>query len=144
MPRPRSPLQAVEANAKFMHGRWKFQRVNDRQKRYRLGQFAETICVWHLRLRGYNILARRFRTRIGEIDIIARRGNLVAFIEVKARRTATMALESVSAKQQGRIRRAAEAYLATRPALTNCDLRFDIMMVTPWALPSHVTGAWRE
>ena len=118
--------------------------MDDRQSRYRLGHYAETICVWHLRLRGYRVLSRRFKTPVGEIDIIARRRNIVAFIEVKARRTRELAMESVSPRQQNRIRRAAETFLIARPALTSCDLRFDIMLVTPWAVPSHVMNAWRD
>ncbi|NQU70650.1 MAG: YraN family protein [Rhodospirillales bacterium] len=127
-----------------MQGRWKYRPVNDRQRRYRLGHYAETICVWHLRLRGYRVLSRRFKTPVGEVDIIARRRNMVAFIEVKARRTRALAMESVSPRQQNRIRRAAEIFLIARPALTSCDLRFDIMLVTPWAVPSHVMNAWRD
>ena len=118
--------------------------MNDRKRRYRLGQYAQIICVWHLRLRGYRILARRFKTPVGEIDIAARRGKMVAFIEVKARPTTAMAMESISLRQRKRIRRAAEAFLAAHPALTSCDLRFDIMPVTPWAAPGHVTDAWRD
>ena len=81
---------------------------------------------------------------MGEIDIIARRGHLIAFIEVKARRTEALALESVTPRQRNRIRRAAGAFMVARPGLTNCDLRFDIMVVTPWNLPNHVTNAWRD
>jgi putative endonuclease len=116
----------------------------ERKRRYRLGQVAETICAWHLRLRGYRILARRFRAPVGEIDIIASRGGLVAFIEVKARRTGALAAGSVSRRQQRRICRAAEAFLVARPALSGFDLRFDVMLVTPWAMPDHVTDAWRR
>ncbi|MEE2969084.1 MAG: YraN family protein [Pseudomonadota bacterium] len=100
--------------------------------------------VWHLRVRGYRILARRYKTPVGEIDIIARRGGMVAFIEVKARDTETLAIESITPRQRKRIRRAAEAFLGAQPELTNCDLRFDIMLVTPGAMPNHVPGAWRD
>ena len=118
--------------------------MNDRKRRYRLGHYVETISVWHLRVRGYRILARRYKTPVGEIDIIARRGGMVAFIEVKARDTETLAIESNTPRRRKRIRRAAEAFLSAQPALTNCDLRFDIMLVTPWAMPNHVPGAWRD
>lgn len=118
--------------------------MNERQRRYRLGHYAETLCVWHLRLRGYHILAQRFKTPVGEIDIIARRGGVVAFIEVKARRTRALAMESVSMRQRKRIRRAAEAFLIAQPALTSRDLRFDMMLVTPWAVPTHIKDAWRD
>ncbi len=57
-----------------------------RRRAYRFGQFAETLCVWSLRLRGYSVLARRFDARVGELDIVARRGGVLAIVEVKARR----------------------------------------------------------
>ena len=85
--------------------------MSDRTRRYRLGRYAESISVWHLRLRGYRVLDRRYRTPVGEIDIIAQRGNLIAFIEVKARRTKTLAIESITPKQRHRIRRAAGAHV---------------------------------
>ncbi len=118
--------------------------MTERTRRYRLGHYAESISVWHLRLRGYRVLARRYRTPVGEIDIIARRGKLIAFIEVKARRTKALAIESITLKQRRHIRRAAGAFLSAHPTLTNCDLRFDIILVTPWALPAHITDAWRD
>lgn len=119
-------------------------KTNDRVRRYRLGHWAETICAWHLRLRGYRVLARRFRTPAGEIDIIARRGGVLAFIEVKARRDRTTAVESVTSRQRRRVRRAAEAYIAARPMLAELDGRFDVMLVTPWTTPEHVIDAWRD
>ena len=118
--------------------------MNDRTRRYRLGHYAVSISVWHLRLRGYRVLARRYRTPVGEIDIIARRGKLIAFIEVKARRTKTLAIESITRKQRHRIRRTAGAFMSAHSILTNCDLRFDIILITPWALPAHITDAWRD
>ncbi len=116
----------------------------DRLRRYRLGHWAETFCAWHLRLRGYRVLARRYRSPVGEIDIVARRGDVVAFIEVKARRDRTTAAESVTARQRRRVRRAAEAYLGAQPALSGLYGRFDVMLVTPWAMPEHVIDAWRD
>ena len=116
----------------------------DRRGRYRRGRFAEAICAWHLRCRGYRVLARRFRSPVGEIDLVVRRGRVVAFVEVKARHRFEVALESVSARQRARIRRAAELFLSRRPALDGLDLRFDVMVVVPWALPRHIIDAWRE
>lgn len=118
--------------------------MNERRRRYRLGRLAEAACVWHLRARGYHILATRFRTPAGEIDIVVRRRGIVAFVEVKARRDRATAAESVSPRQRARIRRAAQWYLGARPALAEHGLRFDIMLVTPWNLPYHVTDAWRD
>lgn len=116
----------------------------ERQRREAAGRRAELLCTWFLRLKGYRVLARRFRAPVGEIDIVARRGAVVAFIEVKARPSAMLAVESLTARQQRRIARAALAWLQKRPDLQSCDLRFDIMLVTPWQAPRHVIDAWRE
>ena len=90
--------------------------TDKRRRRVRFGRFAEALCAWHLRLRGYRILAKRFRTPLGEIDIVARRGGLVAFIEVKARRDLARAGDSLSPNQRRRIARAALLYLQKRHA----------------------------
>lgn len=116
---------------------------DERRRRFRFGRWAETVCAWHLRLRGYRILARRFRTPLGEIDIIARRGRLVAFIEVKARRDLRLASESLSAHQRRRITRAAEIFLQKHESFQALDKRFDVMLVAPWRRPRHVIDAWR-
>lgn len=108
------------------------------------GRFAEARCALGLRLKGYRILARRHRSRVGEIDIIARRGRTVAFIEVKARQSLEDALESVSARQRSRIRNAAELFLANRPHLAQLDARFDVMLVAGWRWPRHLIDAWRD
>lgn len=117
---------------------------SDRQRREIAGRRAEDICAWYLRLKGYRVLARRFRTPVGEIDIIARRGSVVAMIEVKARPSKTEAIGAVSTQQRRRIARAALFFLQKRPDLTNKDLRFDLMLVTPWHMPHHLIDAWRE
>jgi putative endonuclease len=108
------------------------------------GRFAEARCALGLRLKGYRILARRHRSRVGEIDIIARRGRTVVFVEVKARQSLETALESLSARQRLRIRNAAELYLATRPHLNDLDARFDVMLVAGWRWPRHLKDAWRD
>lgn len=110
---------------------------------WRYGRLAETLCAWHLRLRGYQILARGYRVHVGEIDIVARRGNLVAIIEVKARRTQEEAAYSLTQRQRQRIIRAAEAFLQSHPECAGLDVRFDLMLVSPRRLPFHMTGAWR-
>ncbi len=116
----------------------------ERQRRYRLGRHAELLCAWHLRFRGWRILARRYRSPVGEIDIVARRGRLIAFVEVKARRDRVAALESVTERQRARVRRAAELFVGAHPALAALDLRFDVMVVSPWSMPHHVIDAWRD
>lgn len=114
-----------------------------KRRAWTFGRLAESLCAWHLRLRGYRILARRFRTPVGEIDIVARRGNTLAVVEVKARTDATLAMESLAPRQRGRIQRATEAFLAARPALAELDIRFDVMVVAPWRWPGHIQDAWR-
>lgn len=116
----------------------------ERRRRYRFGYWAETACVWLLRLKCYRILARRHRNAAGEIDIVARRGGTVAFIEVKARRDLALASESLSAAQRRRIRRAAQLFLQKTPYLQGLDCRFDMMLVTPRRLPHHEIDAWRD
>ncbi len=112
----------------------------------RRGRFAETLCVWSLRLRGWKILARRLTGKrglgVGEIDIVAKRGQVIAFIEVKARARREDALDAVTGAQRLRIARAAEVFLARHPGGETCDIRFDVMTVTR-GLPVHLEDAWR-
>lgn len=114
-----------------------------RRERERAGRLAETLAAWSLRSRGFRILARRHATPVGEIDLVARRGRLVVFVEVKRRARRDDALASLLPEQQARIARAAEAFLQRRPELAACDLRFDLVAVTPWRLPLHLVDAWR-
>ncbi len=109
----------------------------------RRGRLAERICRWHLRLRGWRILAHDWRCPSGEIDIIARRGRVLAAIEVKSRGEIATAAVSLSARQRRRIARALEAFLAARPDLGGLELRFDLMLLEPLRPPRHWPGAWR-
>ena len=106
------------------------------------GRRAERRAELWLRLKGYRILARRFRSGQGEVDLIAKRGGVIAFIEVKFRASADAALESVGARQQKRILAAASSFGAQHPALAGMTLRFDIMIVTKRLLPHHLLNAW--
>ncbi|MEE8171337.1 MAG: YraN family protein [Alphaproteobacteria bacterium] len=117
--------------------------MSGRRRAYLRGRAAERRCSLLLRLKGWRILARRYRTPVGEIDLIAKRGNIVAAIEIKARRTLAEALEAVTPRQQRRIERAAAAFLSQHPKWSNLGFRFDVMVVTPWRPPKHVTDAWR-
>jgi putative endonuclease len=116
-----------------------------RRRAYRFGHWAEKLCVWWLRLGGYRVLARRYRTPVGEIDIVARRGATLAFIEVKARHETTRddGGEVLTTRQRGRIIRAAEAFVARQRDLGHCAMRFDLMTVAPWRPPHHLKDAWR-
>jgi len=113
-----------------------------RQIAWRFGRTAETLAAWVLRLKGYRIISRGHRSAVGEIDIIARRGGLLAFVEVKARAGLRLAAEALGPAQRRRIERAAEAFLASHPEYSGCDVRFDVMLVTPLGLPRHLAGAW--
>ena len=99
------------------------------------------------RLKLYRILARSAVTGrgsgAGEVDIIAKRGNLVAFVEVKARGSLAEAAESLGSGQRRRIERAAAAFLARHPRLGHCQVRFDVILVTPKRFPRHILDAWR-
>lgn len=107
------------------------------------GRWAEILTALFLRLTGHRILAHNFKTPMGEIDLIAKRGRLICFIEVKARPNTTQALEAVSPHQRGRIQRAAEAFLIHNPMLQTCDIRFDVCLVTGWLRLSMIRDAWR-
>lgn len=104
---------------------------------------AETACAAWLRLTGYRILARNYRVPVGEIDIVARRGQVLVFVEVKARSSRAAGAEALSPRQQRRIGRAAEQFLAGRGDLAGFDVRFDLMLVQPWRPPMHIRDAWR-
>ena len=115
-----------------------------RQRAERRGHGAERISVWLLRLKGYRILARRFRVPAGEIDLIARRGRVLVAVEVKARPALAAAAEAVTARQRRRIVRALEHFRARRPDLAALDCRFDVVMVMPGRWPRHLRDAWQE
>ncbi len=108
----------------------------------RLGRMAEAKAAMLLRLKGYRIAAQRWKSPAGEIDLIARRGLAVAFVEVKARSSADEALASVGPHQRRRIVAAARHWLAANPDAADCDCRFDIILVTPYQWPQHITNAY--
>ena len=114
----------------------------------RRGRWAEWRCLWALRLNGYAILAHGHvtgrGTGAGEIDIVARKGPVLAFIEVKARPSLAEAAASLSIGQRRRLARAAAAFLGRHPALAGLDARFDAMLVIPWHWPRHLIDAWRD
>jgi putative endonuclease len=113
-----------------------------RRKAYKLGHTAELRAVWRLRLGGWTILARRFRTGLGEVDIVARRGKVLAFVEVKARGDETRAVEALSGRQFGRASRAASLFLAHHPRHADCSVRFDAVLVGRlW--PKHLPDVWQ-
>jgi putative endonuclease len=118
-----------------------------RQAAHRLGHVAEWRAVWRLRLAGYSVLARRYKTKLGEIDIVARRGGILAFVEVKARPDIATAADALGSRQFGRVARAASLFLARHPHYAAHSVRFDAVLVDGpfyrklW--PRHLPDVWR-
>ena len=113
-----------------------------RIKALRRGHISEYLAALSLILRGYRILAMRYRVKAGEIDIIARKGDLVSFIEVKARATAADSVFAVSGSTQSRIRNASLHWLQTRKDAGQLSLSYDIIAVRPWRWPEHFRDAF--
>src|ERR1035437_74939 len=109
---------------------------------YQKGLLAEFKAKSYLRFKGYYILEERFRTSVGEIDLIVKKDNMVVFVEVKLRKTLEAAAEAIHAKNQSRVRRAAELYLQKHPEYTGCELRFDALVMAPGAWPQHIPDAF--
>ena len=109
---------------------------------FRTGLSAESRAAVYLMAKGYRILAKRFRTPYGEIDIVARRRNLLVFIEVKARASLDDAAYAVTPRQQARIIDAAQGWLAAHPEHAEFDLRFDAILIAPRHLPRHLLAAF--
>ena len=109
----------------------------ERQARYRRGHLAEVLAACALMLKGYRILARRFKSRSGEIDLIALRGTKLVFVEVKRRPTLDDAHASITPRQSRRIRSAADQWLGQRPRFGDHERRFDAVFVIPGHWPIH-------
>ncbi len=114
-----------------------------RREAWLRGRRAEGLAILALRIAGYRILARNLKSPVGEIDIVARRGRVVAFVEVKTRANWGTAAEALAGRQRRRIARAAGAFLAARPALASFQSRFDVILTVPWRWPRHIINAWR-
>jgi putative endonuclease len=109
---------------------------------YTTGLAAESLCKLALRLKFYRILAMRYKTPMGEIDIVASRGNTLIAVEVKARATRDEAILSLSAQQRARIERALQDFVMRHPRLSHYNLRFDVMLAIPRRWPRHMVNAW--
>jgi putative endonuclease len=114
----------------------------ERVAAFRTGLSAEARAAAYLMAKGYRILAKRFRTPHGEIDLIAKRSNLVAFVEVKARATLDEAAFAVTPRQQSRIIDAAQGWLIAHPEHAELELRFDAILIAPRRLPRHLLAAF--
>ncbi len=109
----------------------------------RAGRQGEVWAAVWLMAKGYRILGFRLRTPQGEIDLLAKRGNVLAVVEVKRRTAIEIALETVSPEQRERLRRAGGAVAAARPSLRGCDIRLDLVALAPGRLPRHIPDAWK-
>jgi putative endonuclease len=114
----------------------------ERVEAFRLGLSAESRAALLLMAKAYRIVARRWKTPFGEIDIVARRRNELVFVEVKARENFDDAAEAVTERSKQRIVSAAELWLAHRPADGQCAIRFDVILVVPGKLPRHIVNAF--
>ena len=114
----------------------------DRRKAYRKGIWAERLAALSLMLNGYGIVARRYKTPVGEIDLVARKKDLILFVEVKARVTETIALESVTRTAQQRIEAAANWWISQQDDAGNLNWRFDVIAVVPKKWPIHFKDVW--
>ena len=114
-----------------------------RQAAEKRGRKGERLAALFLQAKGYRILDRRVRTPVGEVDLIAKRGRLVAFVEVKHRARLDLASASVTQGAWQRIARAADYWMARHPALADCGWRYDIVALAPAHLPRHIADAWR-
>ncbi|MDF1747503.1 MAG: YraN family protein [Alphaproteobacteria bacterium] len=122
------------------------RRGSDRQARQAAeegGRQAEAWAVLWLRLKGYRILAQRLKTPMGELDVIARRGKTICFVEMKARTKMDRALEALAPKQRHRIERAAAWWCARHIKDSSLSMRFDLIAVAPGRLPVHLVDAWQ-
>ncbi|HLT77958.1 MAG TPA: YraN family protein [Ferrovibrio sp.] len=107
------------------------------------GRRGERLAAFWLRLQGFRILARNWRHPAGEVDILARRGNLLVAVEVKWRASLDAAAESILRQQRHRIANAAAVFLSRQPDAAKLRLRFDAVLLMPGRLPRHVRDAWR-
>lgn len=104
---------------------------------YRRGFFAEYLAAAFLLLKGYQIVAMRYRSKGGEVDIVARKGDLAIFVEVKARRRVDDAVFAVGYTTQKRIEAASLHWLSKQKDGERLSRRYDIIAVLPWRLPAH-------
>jgi putative endonuclease len=115
--------------------------MRDRRAAEAAGRRGERIAAWWLRLKGWRILDRRVRTPAGEVDLVARKGSLVAFVEVKARATAAELDFAIDERRLARVAAAAEI-LMHRYAGPGDDIRIDVILLTRGERPRHIENAW--
>ncbi len=118
------------------------RRSSSSQSSYAIGIAAECCAKQLLESKSYSILAHRYKTKAGEIDLVARRGDHLAFVEVKQRKTQDEAAWSIAPRQQARIAMAAEVFLGEHAALSQCSASFDVVLVSPTEGCAHIEQAF--
>lgn len=114
--------------------------LNQKKQAYLKGQWGERIAGWYLQLKGYSLLENRLKTPFGEIDLIVKKGPYIVAVEVKTRASREKAALSLSSLQMKRIQYAFLFYTKRHPS--PLDLRFDVILISPWTWPKHIQGAW--
>lgn len=109
----------------------------------RAGRFGETLAALSLQWKGYVILQRRVKSPRGEVDLIARRGKILAFIEVKSRKSLQDPATILTPSQMQRIVNGATGWASSKAWASACQWRYDLIVVAPWRWPLHVRDAWR-
>ncbi len=127
-----------------MVGKRDEDKADRRRAAERRGRLSEALALTYLRLKGYRLLARGYRTGRGEIDLVLWRKGLIVFVEVKRRGDLASAAEAIRPRQKARITDAARQYIQEHPGMARLDQRFDALLLAPWRLPRHVEDAWRD
>lgn len=109
-----------------------------RQEAERRGHRSEWLAAWYLRFKGYRIVAKRFKTKAGEVDIIARKRDLIIMVEVKARSSVLEAMEAISTTAQRRIESAGDIWLSRQRDFAKLSVRYDLIAILPRSWPVHV------
>jgi len=113
-----------------------------RRDAHQRGIAAEKLAVNYLRLKGYEILKERYKTPVGEIDVLARKGSMLVIVEVKNRASHGAALEAVHHKNRERITQATEYFLMENPDMAGLDIRFDVITLGKGFSLRHLDNAW--
>ena len=119
-------------------------RTDQRRRAEARGRSAERLAALYLAAKLYRIVARRFRSPFGEIDLVARRGRSLVFVEVKAHADRDLALHAVGRRSRRRILGAARAWAMLHPADATLAMRFDVIVMAPWRWPRHIVGAFLD
>ena len=116
--------------------------MSQHRTNHRRGVLAEYFALVLLTLKGYRLVAMRYKTPVGEIDLIVRRGKYLVFVEVKARGEQAIAAEAIHAKNQSRVVRASQLFLVNQPAYQHHPVRFDAVLITWYKRPHHLVHAF--